>query len=125
MWLHPKKLRQILRLDIDNFREINEKLGMDYGDIVLRETAKCIESILSDKQFIYHITADEFAILDLESKTENDAHQLYRRIRKVIDRYVSDNGYVAFFTISRTKYTPLFPSAEIARQFILHIGYVF
>ena len=90
----------ILRLDIDNFREINEKLGMDYGDLVLRETAKCIESTLGDNQFIYHITADEFAVLDLESKTEDDAHQLYRRIRKAIDRYVSDNGYVAFFTIS-------------------------
>lgn len=90
----------ILRLDIDNFREINEKLGLDYGDLVLRETAKCIERILSENQFIYHISADEFAVLDLDSKTEQDAHQLYRRIRKEIDRYVSENGYVAFFTIS-------------------------
>ena len=90
----------VMRLDIDNFREINEKLGMDYGDLVLRETAKCIESVLGENQFIYHITADEFAVLDLESQTEQEAHQVYRRIRKAIDRYVTDNGYVAFFTIS-------------------------
>ena len=90
----------ILRLDIDNFREINENLGMDYGDLVLRETARCIESVLTDNQFIYHITADEFAILDLESRTNEEAHQLYRKIRKAVDRYVAENGYLAFFTIS-------------------------
>lgn len=90
----------IHRLDIDDFREINEKLGMDYGDLVLRETARCIEEVLGPDQYLYHITADEFAILDLGSKTNDEAHQLYRRIRKSIDRYVAENGYVAFFTIS-------------------------
>ena len=90
----------ILRLDIDNFREINENLGMDYGDLVLRETARCMEGVLTENQFLYHITADEFAILDLESRTNEEAHQLYRRVRKAIDRYVSENGYLAFFTIS-------------------------
>lgn len=90
----------VLRLDIDNFREINEKLGMDYGDLVLRDTARCIESILSPEQYLYHISGDEFVILDLDSATAEDAHELYRKIRKVIDRYVADNGYVAFFTLS-------------------------
>ena len=90
----------ILRIDIDNFREINEKLGMDYGDLVLRETAKCIESVLTENRFLYHITADEYAILDLDSTTAEEAHQFYCRIRKAVDRYVSENGYLAFFTIS-------------------------
>ena len=90
----------LLRLDIDNFREINENLGMDYGDLVLRETARCIEGVLTENQFLYHITADEFAILDLDSRTNEEAHLLYRKIRKVVDSYVSENGYLAFFTIS-------------------------
>ncbi len=90
----------IHRLDIDDFREINEKLGLDYGDAVIRETARCIEAVLGPDQFLYHITADEFAILDLHSKTHEQAHKLYRSIRKSIDRYISENGYVTFFTIS-------------------------
>lgn len=90
----------ILRLDIDDFREINEKLGFEYGDLILRETARCIEGVLGPDRYIYHITADEFAILDLHSKTREETHQLYRSIRKSIDRYVAENGYVAFFTIS-------------------------
>lgn len=90
----------LLRLDIDDFREINENLGMDYGDLILRETARCIEGVLTEHQFLYHITADEFAILDLDSRTNEEAHLLYQRIRKVVDSYVSENGYLAFFTIS-------------------------
>ena len=90
----------LLRLDIDNFREINEKLGMSYGDIVLRDTAEQIQSVLCDNQVLYHIAADEFAVLDLVSKTPSDAHNLYRKIRKQIDQYVSEKNYTAFFTIS-------------------------
>ncbi len=97
---HPEHGGFILRLDIDNFRDINEKLGMEYGNLVLRETAECIQSVLTEHQFLYHITADEFAILDLDSMTKEEARGLYHRIRKAIDQYVSENGYLAFFTIS-------------------------
>ena len=90
----------LLRLDIDNFREINEKLGISYGDIVLRDTANQIEGALSDGQTLYHIAADEFIVLDLVSRTPADAHNLYRKIRKQIDQYVVDKNYEAFFTIS-------------------------
>ena len=90
----------LIRLDIDNFRDINEKMGMEFGDIVLRDTAEAIESTLSEGQTLYHIVADEFIILDLVSRTEEDVNKLYRNIRRKIDRYVADRGYVVFFTIS-------------------------
>lgn len=90
----------ILRLDIDNFREINEKLGIEYGDRVLRDTARCIESVLGEDQFLYHITGDEYAILDLASSCDEQAHDLYRRIRRAVDRYVAETGFAAFFTLS-------------------------
>ena len=90
----------LIRLDIDNFRDINEKMGMEFGDIVLRDTAEAVESTLSEGQTLYHIVADEFIILDLVSRTEEDVDKLYRNIRRKIDRYVADRGYVVFFTIS-------------------------
>lgn len=90
----------LIRLDIDNFREINEKLGMDQGDLVLRDTAATIESTLQSGQTLYHIVADEFVILDLASQTPQDVHKLYCKIRKKIDQYVAENGYTAFFTVS-------------------------
>lgn len=90
----------LIRLDIDNFREINEKLGMDHGDIILRDTAETIGSVLQEDQTLYHIVADEFIILDFASRTAEDAHELYCSIRRQIDQYVADRNYAAFFTIS-------------------------
>ena len=40
---------------------------------------------------VFTVKKNEFAILDLESKTEVDAHQLYRRIRKAIEH--QENPY--------------------------------
>lgn len=90
----------LIRLDIDNFREINEKMGMEYGDVVLRDTAEAIESTLGDGQTLYHIVADEYVILDLASKTDSDVRKLYRNIRRKIDQYIATKGYAVFFTIS-------------------------
>ena len=89
-----------MRLDIDEFREINENHGLDYGDRVLRDTALCIESVLGPNQYLYHINGDEFAVLDLADTTKDEVHQLYRRIRKAIDNYISENGFAVFFTLS-------------------------
>lgn len=90
----------LLRLDIDNFREINEKMGMEYGDFVLRDTAEAINASLGENQMLYHIVADEYAILDLASKTRKEVTALYHKIRRKIDQYVADKRYAVFFTIS-------------------------
>ena len=96
----PEQNGFLMRLDIDDFHEINEKMGMEFGDMILRETAECINSVLENGQSLYHITADEFAVLDLVSRTPEDAHELYRKMRKRIDQYTAEKGYRAFFTIS-------------------------
>lgn len=36
----------LIRLGIDNFKEINENKGLDYGDMVIGRTAECIRSVL-------------------------------------------------------------------------------
>lgn len=91
----------ILRLGIDNFKEINENRGIDYGDMILRKTAECIEEMLEPGQKFYRIVADEFIVLDLEKgHGEEDAVKLYKRIRGGIDYFIAENHYEVFYTIS-------------------------
>ena len=47
----------LLRLGIDRFKEINENLGMEYGDMILRKTAECIASVIRPDQKLYRIVA--------------------------------------------------------------------
>lgn len=54
----------ILRIGIDNFKEINENKGMEYGDMILHRTAECIQSVATKDQKIYRVIADEFVVVD-------------------------------------------------------------
>lgn len=90
----------VLRLGIDDFKEINENKGMDYGDKILRETAECIESVVLSDQQIYKIVADEFIVMDFSGRGVEEAKALYKEIRKKIDCYIEENHYEVFYTLS-------------------------
>ena len=50
--LRAPKAGFVMRIGIDDFRIINERLGVDYGDTVLRQVAQCIESRLLPGQSV-------------------------------------------------------------------------
>ena len=90
----------ILRIGIDNFKEINENKGNEYGDMVLRKTADCIESVILPEQHIYKIVADEFIVVDFSGRTVEDAIHLYNRIHEKVNAFIESNYYEVFYTIS-------------------------
>lgn len=90
----------VMRLGIDNFKEINENRGLDYGDMILRKTAECIETVISPKQKLYRVVADEFVIFDFETADVKEARKLYKKIRRAIDNFIENNFYEVFFTVS-------------------------
>lgn len=90
----------LTRLGLDDFKEINEKLGIDYGDMVLRKTAECITACILPGQTLYRAMADEFLILDINGRSVQEATQQYHNIRRAIDHFVKNNHYEAVFTLS-------------------------
>jgi diguanylate cyclase (GGDEF)-like protein len=61
-------------LDIDHFKSINDKLGHDIGDVVLREVALSLRRIIGPKGMVYRWGGEEFVIiipeLNLKSSIE-------------------------------------------------------
>ncbi|MCC8138067.1 MAG: GGDEF and EAL domain-containing protein [Clostridiales bacterium] len=90
----------LLRLGLDNFKSINTKLGIEYGDMVLRRMGDIIEECVHEGQHLYRIVADEFMIIDFNGGTIQQASVLYRNIRKALDQFVEENHYEAFVTVS-------------------------
>ena len=90
----------LLRIGIDNFKQINEKSGWDYGNYILRNTASCISSCISKEQTVYKLSSDEFIVLDTSSDNVHLASQLYSQIRESLDHFIEDNAFAVMFTIS-------------------------
>ena len=53
----------LLRLDLDNFKAINDLHGHPCGDYVLQETARCLEEAIPGALAVGRIGGDEFAAL--------------------------------------------------------------
>lgn len=90
----------LLRLGLDDFKEINEKLGSDYGDLILKHTAECITACLLPDQKLYRAISDEFLIANFSERSIEDAMEQYRHIRRTIDNFVKENNYEVIYTIS-------------------------
>lgn len=90
----------ILRLGIDDFKNINETLGIGYGDHVLFDVATCITDCLEPGQAVYRMTSDEFVVFDLISKTKEDAKALYSNIRYHVAEHIKEHEYEALYTLS-------------------------
>ena len=89
----------ILRIDIDDFKNINENFGVKYGDVVLKQVGNCIKKLLTKNQQLYRIVADEFIVMDVVGSKE-DARNLYNAIRRSITCYVESINYDIYLTIS-------------------------
>lgn len=90
----------LLRIGIDDFKSINERHGIGYGNFVLKKVADCIREAASPLQYTYRIVSDEFIIMDVSGGTVDSMNLLYHRIRSAVDELVEQQQYKALYTIS-------------------------
>lgn len=89
-----------LRVGIDGLKGINARLGMEFGDMLLHRTAKYIRGCIRPDQQLYHMSGDEFLIIDFSGGTEKDANTLYQKIQGCIEHYIEENNYQVIYTVS-------------------------
>ncbi len=70
----------MLYLDLDGFKEINDRLGHAAGDEVLVETARRIKSCLRESDIPARLGGDEFAVILPQMKNPREAEEVAGKI---------------------------------------------
>ena len=78
------KLFALLFLDLDQFKQINDSLGHDAGDIVLQEVAKRLTNVLRAEDTLSRLGGDEFTIILKDIEDSNDVAIVCQKIIDII-----------------------------------------
>ncbi|WP_017347582.1 sensor domain-containing protein [Pantoea sp. A4] len=81
-----------LCLDLDNFKNVNDALGHQVGDELLRAVAKRLRNTLRDQDTLARIGGDEFAIVLPCVQSEAEASVVAQRLIEVIRPPVNIEG---------------------------------
>lgn len=83
----------ILYLDLDGFKPVNDRLGHDAGDEVLRQVGLRLASSLRQQDMIARIGGDEFACILILSEAEIYlAREVAERLRSALESPISVAG---------------------------------
>lgn len=93
----------LLLVDIDSFREINQKHGHAFGDILLCDFVQCMRRINRKDDVIARISGDEFAIF-FKDITEENMLIKAERIRKLFQTQKKQEEYDVTFCIGAAFY---------------------
>lgn len=103
-----RKKRMILfYADIDNLKGVNDNLGEQEGDMMLREAANIMKSCFRGSDIIARIGEDEFAVLLIEASEEH-FEAINGNFRKILEGHNSNRHekYKLSITTGVTSYNP-------------------
>ncbi len=101
-----KKL-MLLYADVDNLKEINDTLGHDEGDLLIKETGAILKSTYRTSDIIARIGGDEFVVFPIGT-AEGHADLISSRLQEKIDRFNKKNNkkYELKISIGIATYDP-------------------
>jgi diguanylate cyclase (GGDEF)-like protein len=75
----------LMLIDLDRFKEINDSLGHDIGDELLRQLARRLERYIRPGDQLSRLGGDEFAILLAPERDQTAAERVASRIAAALD----------------------------------------
>ncbi len=113
----------LLVIDLDNFKQVNDKLGHLIGDAVIMDIAMNLKMVFRLSDILGHIGGDEFMVLMKDIETVDVVYERCNQLRDLLRKsYKHDNGTVevsasigiALAPVHGRDYRTLFSHADAA-----------
>lgn len=83
---NPRTCCAVLFLDLDNFKRVNDTMGHEVGDLLLKQAASRLKASVREMDTVARMGGDEFAVLLEASSTHNDVEPVIKRIQENLAR---------------------------------------
>jgi diguanylate cyclase (GGDEF)-like protein/PAS domain S-box-containing protein len=90
----------VLMLDLDGFKVVNDLHGHAVGDLLLRESARRLESCVRSTDAVARLGGDEFAILLSNIQDNENAGKIASKILEYLKKPILIDGSELFITAS-------------------------
>ncbi|WP_162148149.1 GGDEF domain-containing protein [Listeria floridensis] len=82
---HKIKSLTIFIMDIDFFKQVNDRYGHSAGDVVLKEVARIMKEATGDSEDLFRVGGEEFCLL-IPDICSDKAFEIGQKIRKAIQK---------------------------------------
>jgi len=91
----------LIFIDLDNFKQINDTLGHEAGDEVLKEVSEIFKQIFRQYDIIVRYGGDEFIVLIENIKNKDDVKSLLDKMVKRIEKSLKKYNISASYGIAK------------------------
>ncbi len=78
-------------IDLDNFKEINDNFGHQYGDKVLTEVAQILQNMFRRDDIVARLGGDEFVVFLVNAASYEVMKPLFQRLCDKLSRTYTQN----------------------------------
>ena len=105
-------------LDVDNFKQLNDRLGHDTGDAALVHLANVVRAVMRPQDQLARYGGEEFVILLPDTTQEQGVEAMQRLQRELTTRFFLRNNEKVLITFSAgvAQMTPQETATETIRR---------
>src|SRR3546814_19143977 len=101
----------LLALDVDDFKGVNDALGHDAGDALLKIIAQRLKTILKEQDVVARLGGDEFANIVSSVHAERDILQTASDVVQCLQEHFLHRGCIVALRLSK-----------LAASYPMHVG---
>ena len=115
---HPDHLLAVLFVDLDGFKQVNDTLGHDAGDQLLREVSRRLSQTIRPQDLLARLSGDEFAIELSDLSHPHHADQIAYRLLNALTQAFSIEAHTV--TISASIGVAIAPTDGTDAEGLIH-----